>query len=381
MPELPKARSALSPESFDEIFSRGLEAHARAETLAVGPIRRQFRIAGATVEFRVTSIALAMLFCDALAHIEIPDEGEPDFTFHIWDEASSGIDGPSLNGWENTELSGLSEITEHVGLNCYLQVAHDRITALIGSDRYLQVDHDRAMVSAAHKPTGNAVVWLRSHNQGLKWECGSPLLTMINWWASEFGYLAVHAGSVGRADGGVLIVGRSGSGKSHAAIACLESDLFYVGDDHCLLSTNEHPISTSLYSTAKLFLTDLHRFPTLQKNEKEALLTPEGKAVFFLKGILPDRLLPGVPVRAVLLSHFSGRRDTQVQPAHPSEALLAMGSYNVLRWPSFGRTPLARFASILRSLPCFRIETGTDISQIPRAIASVLDRAQASETA
>jgi len=200
MPELPKARSALSPESFDEIFSRGLAAHARAEALAVGPIRRQFRIAGATVEFRATSIALAMLFCDALAHIEIPDEGEPDFTFHIWDEASSGIDGPSLNGWENTELSGLSEITEHVGLNCYLQVAHDRITALIGSDRYLQVDHDRAMVSAAHKPTGNAVVWLRSHNQGLKWECVSPLLTMINWWASEFGYLAVHAGSVGRAD-------------------------------------------------------------------------------------------------------------------------------------------------------------------------------------
>ena len=57
---------------------------------------------------------------------------------------------------------------------------------------------------------------------------------------------------------------------------------------------------------------------------------------------VPDRLLPGFPVRAVLLSHFSGRRDTQVQPAHPSGALLAMGSYNVLRWPSFGRTPLAR---------------------------------------
>jgi hypothetical protein len=323
-------------------------------------MRRRFRIAGSVVEFRLAHPALARLFCEALAHIETDLAGDPEFTFHIWDETSSGISAPSLEDFDKTELAG-----------------HPEITAFIGSDRYLQVAHDRAMVSAAYRSTRQAVVWLRTHSYGPEWECGSPLVTLINWWASEFGYFAVHAGAVGRADGGVLIIGRSGAGKSHTAIACLESDLFYIGDDHCLLGTNDRPISTSLYSTAKLFAADLHRFPTLHKNESGAVHTPEGKAVFFLKEILPERLSPGFPVRAVLLPHHSGRHDTRVEPAHPSAALLAMGPYNVLRWPSFGRTPLAQFAAVLRSLPCFRIETGTDIAQIPKTIASVLDSVQA----
>jgi hypothetical protein len=129
----------------------------------------------------------------------------------------------------------------------------------------------------------------------------------------------------------------------------------------------------SIYSTAKLFWADLHRFPMLEGRRADAVATPEGKAIFFLKAIVPERLSAGFPLKAVLLPKPSGRRDTTVVAGSLSAALLHLGPENALRWPSLGRARFAKLAASLRSLPCYRIETGTDIGQIPRVIASLLD--------
>jgi hypothetical protein len=354
MPDALRASPTVAQERFDEFLSRMLEAHASAEALAGGPVRRRFRIANNDIELSLAHSALAELFCNALSHLEIPARDEPNFTFHIWDQASSGIGLPSPC-WSRKELLG-----------------HGEITALIDGERYLQVAEDMSII-AAHRLSRRAAVWLRSISDVEEWERAAPLLTLINWWASGFGYFNVHAASVGRPDGGVLIVGPGGVGKSHTAVACLDSELFYVSDDHCLLGTGGSPSTASVYSTAKLFASDLHRFPTLQQREKEAFHTRENKAVFYLNEIAPDRLSSGFPTRAVLLPRPSGRRDTQIMRAPASAALLFLGPDNVLRWPSVGRIAFGRFASALRSLPCFRLEVGSDLSQIPRAITSLLD--------
>lgn len=354
MPEALRASPTVAQERFDEFLSRMLEAQASAEALAGRAVRRRFQIAGNDIELSLAHSALAELFCNALAHLEIPARDEPNFTFYIWDEASSGI-GPPLPCWSQKELLG-----------------HGEITALIDAERYLQVARDISII-AAHRLSRQAAVWLRSVGDVEEWERAAPLLALINWWASGFDYFNVHAASVGRPDGGVLIVGPGGVGKSHTAIACLDSELFYVSDDHCLLGTGDRPSTASVYSTAKLFASDLHRFPMLQQRDKEAFRTQEDKAVFYLNEIAPDRLSSGFPIRAVLLPHPSGRRDTQIMRAPASVALLLLGPDNVLRWPSVGRVAFGRFASALRSLPCFRLEAGYDLSQIPKAIASLLD--------
>jgi hypothetical protein len=352
MSEVLGANPIVAQERFDEFFNRMLEAHASAEALAGGAVRRRFRIAGNDLEVSsLAQSAVAELFCNALAHLEIPARDEPHFTFHIWDQASSGI-APPLPCWSREELLGRSEIT------------------VISAERYLRVASNVINI-AAHRLSRKAAVWLRSLGDVEEWERTAPLLALISWWASEFGYFNVHCASVGRPDGGVLIVGPSGVGKSHTAIACLDSELSYLSDDLCLFGAGGRPSAASVYSTAKLFAADLHRFPMLQQRE-EAFRTQEDKAVFYLNEIAPDRLCSDFPIRAVLLPRPSGRRDTQITRAPASSALLCLAD-NVLRWPSVGRVAFGRFASALRSLPCFRLEAGYDLSQIPKAIASLLD--------
>jgi hypothetical protein len=349
MPEALKAGPTVAKERFNEFLGRMLETQARAEALSGEAVRRRFRIAGNEIELSLAHPALAELFCNALAHLEIPIKDEPSFTFHIWDEASSGI-GPRKDS-----------------------LVQGEITSFIDAEHYFHFAADRSII-AAHRPSRKAAVWLRSPGDVEQWERAAPLLELINWWASGFGYFNVHAASVGRPDGGVLIVGPGGVGKSHTAIACLDSDLLYVSDDHCLFGTGARPSTASVYSTAKLFASDLHRFPMLQRREKEAFRTQEDKAVFYLNEIAPNRLSPGFPIRAVLLPYPSGRRDTQIMRAPASTALLCLGPDKVLRWPSSaGRITFGRFASVLRSLPCFRLEAGSDLSQIPKTIASLLD--------
>jgi hypothetical protein len=140
-------------------------------------------------------------------------------------------------------------------------------------------------------------------------------------------------------------------------------------------------MGASVYSTAKLYVSDLRRFPMLRKREQDAVLSREGKAVFFLNAIFPDRLSSGFPIKAVLLPKYLGGRDTAMRRVSGSTALLLLGPVNVLRWPSIGRSAFIGIASALRSLPCFQFETGSDLSQIPKAIVSVLDMLPACQTA
>lgn len=351
----PESKLSDSQRRFDEFYSEGLERYARAEAAAGGRCRRRFRIAGATVEFRFAGPALVAALSDAFAHLETGALGEPDFAYHIYDEASTGV-GPPRVRWEIAE-----------------QFAHGEVPSLIDAERYLQVEQPRRRVIAGRRPSRNALVWLASLERVAEWERAAPLLTLINWWASGRGYFRIHGGAVGRPDGGVLIAGPGGAGKSHTAISCFDSDLLYAGDDHCLFGTSDNPSVASIYSTAKLFWADLHRFPILERRRADAVGTPEGKAIFFLDTIVPARLAAGFPLKAVLLPKPSGHRDTTVAAGSVFAALLHLGPESALRWPSLGRTGFTKLAASLRSLPCYRIETGTDIGQIPRVIASLLD--------
>jgi hypothetical protein len=339
---------------FDEFFSRALDAQAEAEARSGGPVRRRFRIADAEVDFRLAHSSLAPLLCDALAHVEIPTGGEPDYVVHIWDEESSGVAAPPAC-WNRSDL-----------------LAYGEIPRFIDADRYLHVDLDRAMVGAGNRTLGKAIVWVRSPRHLGQTERAAPLLALLNWIASEAHFSIVHAASVGRSDAGVLIVGPSGAGKSHAALACIESDLFYVGDDRCLLGIDGGPFAASLYSTGKLFSFDLHRFPILHVREKSAIHNAEGKAVFFLNDIVPQRLSCGVPLRAVVLPRYGGGHATKVSRAAAGAGLLQVGAYAV-RWPSLGQASLSSIAAALRRLPCFHLETGTDMTEIPKAISDLLD--------
>lgn len=282
-------------------------------------------------------------------------------TVGLWDAASTGIPLPPAP-WAEDAYGAKGEI--------------------IGFD-------DEAVLSAFQVDTRSLLLYHRARARGYyltldaaqlpQSETGAPLRAIWHWWAREIGCQLIHAGAVGTRVGGVLLVGSGGAGKSNTALACLQSDLGYAGDDYCLLRAEPVPIAYSLYSSAKVRRADLERlaFPAVEVGNPTSA---EGeKGLYFLHEQFAERLIASFPVSAILIPRVTGKRDTSVVPAPASEALLALVPNTRAQLPYAGGEIIMRAAQLVRRVPGFYLNVGTDSGQIPQSILSVLETYRARE--
>ena len=87
----------------------------------------------------------------------------------------------------------------------------------------------------------------------------------------------VHAAAVGDESGGVLLVGRGGSGKSTTALSCLGTQVGYLADDYCLVEMVEGPRVHSLYTSGKANRGSIARLPRLRAAFAASTLWEESK--------------------------------------------------------------------------------------------------------
>ena len=181
----------------------------------------------------------------------------------------------------------------------------------------------------------------------------------------------MHAGAVGRDDGGVLIAGRGGAGKSTTSLACLDGGLLYAGDDYTLVDV-DRPMVYGLYSTAKLRPENLHRFPHLAALVDNADELETQKAMLFLYRHRPELLSSGFPVRAIVLPRVTGRPHTEIAPATAHDALAAIAPTTMFQLPGALPELFAKVRRLTRAVPCYWLDAGTELSEIPVAVDELL---------
>ena len=139
------------------------------------------------------------------------------------------------------------------------------------------------------------VYWSPSYRFIPWWETSFPMRVGFHWWSSTTPSLQpMHAGAVGRDDGGVLIAGRGGAGKSTTSLACLDGGMLYAGDDYTLVDV-DRPMVYGLYNTAKLRPENLDRFPHLAELVDNADALETQKAMLFLHRHRPESAQHGLP--------------------------------------------------------------------------------------
>jgi hypothetical protein len=216
------------------------------------------------------------------------------------------------------------------------------------------------------------VYWTRNHRHIPWWERSHPLRTMTHWWtASTLSLQPVHAGAVGTDDGGVLIAGAGGRGKSTTSLACLDGGLLYAGDDYVLADVDK-PFVHSLYSTAKLVPENLRRFPRLEPLVSNRDQLEKQKAMFFLYPDRAQQLSAGFPLRAILLPRVTGEHRTTIVPATSRDALAAIAPMTMFLLPGYSDDVFAKVVRLSQSVPCFWLDAGTDLSEIPTAVEDLV---------
>ena len=211
-----------------------------------------------------------------------------------------------------------------------------------------------------------------------EWECSTPLRHILHLWLASRGVQFVHAGAVGHSDGGCLIVGKSGSGKSTSTLATLGTGLLYAGDDYVGVSLSEEtgPHVHSIYGCGKLETGHVERFPDLRIKPKRerpgALRARRDKTIFYVRETYPEQVTTGFPLKAIVVPRVAPDETSGIQQIPLTATLKAIVPSTMFEIHGAGQAALTTLARVARSVPAFELRLGADLDAVPDLIAQAI---------
>ena len=334
-----------SPAGVASVFARAADR--------VGLVERRYTIAGLPMTIRFAGERMLALVGRAFAHLEREATGEAGLTVHVWDSESSGVEPPPQ----------LGEPVDVPELGPMFYYEHDGVRAMSRWQTLAVLD----------VPAAEAWFWTPGPGAMPSWDWAAPLRPILHWWLGAHGVVQVHGGAIGTESGGVLVVGRGGSGKSTTSLASLAAGLRYAGDDLVAITTEPEPWVHSLYCSGKLDAGHLERFPELVATIANAVRSEDEKAVVYVDDAFPDSLIAGFPLRAVVVPRVvAAQPETRALPATAAAALAALAPSTILALHPPQPNALAEMAALVRSVPCYSLELGSAVERVPEAIADLV---------
>jgi hypothetical protein len=319
-----------------------------------------YRIAGHSVQVRIAGGRLAAVIAEGWRHLEPRPPAPPASTerpLHVdlWDAGETAVAATT----SPVAIDPAERFPFRVSADCRF-VAHAWPRVLSWLDR--GGDHVVGCVEDAAELTPQA-----------RGRLVEPLLLV---WLRDRSAQLVHAGLVARGPEGLLLLGRSGAGKSTAALACALAGFAFLGDDKVALSPGPEGAweGHSLTGVAYLEPGQLARFPDLAPWRLEGS-TGDGKALLPLGRVPAVRLVAGAHVRALAIVRIGEPCAGGPRPASRRDALLAAGLSTVLHLPIDQARALPALGDLVRRLPAYWLDLGPDPADIPRRAGAILDAA------
>lgn len=331
------------------------ESFKHAEIARDGVIDRYYQVGGFVFQLSFAGVALSQRITPAFDHL-LAKKGKstPSLKIFVWDSASTGIELP--------------DPPFEVGESLY------NGDMWIGeTERYKLIYQPiNGTLSFLDNLRNEAIYWFFDASQLPYYESGAPLRIILHWWMGNYGFQLVHAGAVGTRDGGVLLVGKGGSGKSTTTFTCLDSGLAYVSDDYCIIENSSIPYAHSLYSTGKLNAEDIGRFPRLMPALYNYDRLETEKALYFFYGQFPHRISNGFPVKAILIPEVSDRIDTNLTRVSPAKSFLAFAPSTIFQLRGIRQPIHKNISEFVKKVPSYKMELGMNIDKIPELIVSLI---------
>jgi hypothetical protein len=319
-------------------------------------------IAARSVSIRFAGETAADALAPAFAHLESEDSEPPTLTLSVWDAVTAGAERPAFAS--SLPVPEADARASGAGPSYYTEDEDVRVL------RQPAVNAFSVLTAAADR----GWFWTPDARALPYWEYTAPFRHLLSWWLEACGLCQVHAGAVGTEDGGVLLVGAGGSGKSTSALACLlDERLRYAGDDYVAVDARGTPAVYSLYCSGKVHRDDLRRLPHLEPALVDRV-RPDEKAVFNVEGAFPGRATGGFPLRAIVVPRVTDRHVARVRPAPQAVALSALAPSTIFQLHPPAGKALAYMGELVRKVPTFVLELGSDVETIPAELVRLLDR-------
>jgi len=333
-----------------EDFARALDELAGLE-LGAGALEHRLCVAGLDLCLRFESPRLAGTLSRALAHhvVDAATAPRPACTVVVLDRDS--IANPLR------ALPARMRVRDADGDDRVERWSYEGATG-----RGLLHEGFRALY-LWHRASGRAAVCFDDARELPYYQVALPLLPLLGWMLAERGHAIVHAAAIATEAGAMLFGGRSGTGKSTTALACLDAGLGYLGDDLCVVELRTPPVVHSLFCSAKLDPTDTDRFPALAPALAPSTGGDWAKSVYLFDRHRAERIVRSAPLLGVAIPRRGPAGPPE--PLSPSRAFLAIAPNTVFLLPGSAREAAAGVREVVTRVPVHALSVGTTIDEIP----------------
>lgn len=321
-------------------------------------------------DFRVAVTWIGKALTDhllpALAHllVEISNQAHPEISLTLCDAATTAIHPPPLP-FQPADYHRYGQ--RAIYTDEHLSIMHTPVENTI-----LAYDH--------HSQRG--IFWARDVAALSIYERAAPLQTHFHWALRRHGWQIVHAGAIGRRNGGVLLIGNSGAGKSTTAFSAIQnSDLKFLSDDKCLVRLTPEPQAFGLFGSAKIKEDMLNEFvdfrPCIAGRDET---TKVGKYLAFLYPHYRHSMIDSFPLRAIVIPRIRHLEKPQITPASAGDAFRVLGPSTVIWLPGTEADSYHFLGQLVRRLPCFFLDLAFPPQANLPAIIELLDSPHTKQT-
>jgi len=231
--------------------------------------------------------------------------------------------------------------------------------------------------------SGLMMGWVSNAADLSLYERGRPLHVPLSLWHKNHGMPLMHAGLVSKNGRGLLLVGPGGSGKSTSAIMCAYAGFDYLSDDlvGLELSVDGGFIGHSLYNSTFMEPNHLKRFSQLEGQAIRGKYSFEKKHLVLLSQIASLRFARNCRIHAIVLPRVLHRPTSVLCRASKGETLMALAPSSLLMGErSYGLQGFEKLSQLVEQVPCYRLELGGTLDEIPRVLEGLLSEVSPGET-
>ena len=269
-------------------------------------VERDIELAGNHIRLRFANRTLSDHYFQALQHLEIfpRNQDNPKLTIYV-------LDAAQLNKKNVTEIA--NELFKTAYINAGLTLTAPQTS----TDHYFNAGYFLYYYSEPMQ----FGFWIIENIENLSnWHFANPFRFFLYDFLARKKIQASHVAAVGNDHSAVLLAGPSGAGKSTTALACLEENLNFFGDDHCLFSATGTPEVFSLYNSIKIDEKNIYQFPHLDLKPHHHINNAGiNKAIFYVNSKKND--CRKKPIKAILKLERSADNTPSMYKISPRETL------------------------------------------------------------
>ena len=348
----------LGFSSMREAFAQAKESHPQALRDSC------YVLAGRRVQMQIVGGKLAEFMDLPFAHLRLADTNPSaqELSIELWDEL------------ETTKSCQVGLTRDDLDLHPNLKRSAD------GRYACYQLQHSLVCLD---RVSGSMVGYVSNAEELSLYERGRPLHVPLSLWHKSQEIPMVHAGLVAKNGRGVLLGGSGGSGKSTSAVMCGCAGFDYLSDDLVGLEITSDGdfVGHSLYNSTFMEPDHLKRFTQLEPYAISGRYWFEKKHLVLLSQISSLRFARSCRIHSIVLPRVLHRPSSVLRRASKGETLMALAPSSLLVGErSYAMEGFNTLARLVQQVPCYWLELGGALEEIPGVLEGLLSEVGAVET-